>query len=47
MSMVRLTNDEKMRIIRNCQEQCEQVVDPLEKEHLKGFICGVWCCIDD
>jgi len=38
---------DKKKIIQNAEEQLKDVVDPLEKEHLKGFICGVWCCIDD
>jgi len=45
--MVRLSDDEKMRIIKNAQAQAEQIMDPLEREHLKGFICGIWCCMDD
>ena len=47
MILVSLTNKEKMQIIRNAQEQAEQTVDPIELAHLKGFICGIWCCYDD
>ena len=42
-----LSYEEKKHIIQNAEEQLTQVMDPLEREHLRGFICGVWCCIDD
>lgn len=45
--MVNLSNDEKQRIIDNAREQLEQVIDPVDRSHLKGFIAGVWCCMDD
>jgi hypothetical protein len=45
--MVSLSCEEMKQIIRNAEEQLEQVIDPCEREHLKGFICGIWCCIND
>lgn len=45
--MAKLSNVEKKHIIENANEQLSQVLDPVEHAHLRGFICGVWCCIDD
>lgn len=42
-----LSYEEKKQIIRNAELHLEQVVNPLERERLKGFVEGVWCCIDD
>ena len=42
-----LSYEDKKMIIQNTQMKLDDTPDPLSKEYLKGFIAGVWCCIDD